>query len=99
MEGIRQTKLPDAGVPVYTATNHVLEPLLTSTSPLGAKPFDKEWKFLCACASPLHLSAGALASLMLNLDWDLLLELAEGHRVLGVMAARLKETAFAGVPV
>ena len=99
MEGIRQTKLPDAGVPVYTATNHVLEPLLTSTSPLGAKPFDKEWKFLCACASPLPLSAEALASLMLNLDWDLLLELAEGHRVLGVMAARLKETAFAGVPV
>jgi len=35
---------------------------------------------------------------MANLDWDLLLELAEGHRVLGVVAARLKETGFAGVP-
>ena len=35
---------------------------------------------------------------MATLDWDLVLELAEGHRVLGVMAARLKETGFAGFP-
>jgi len=35
---------------------------------------------------------------MANLDWDLLLELAEAHRILGVVAARLKETNFAEVP-
>ena len=35
---------------------------------------------------------------MANLDWDLLMELAEGHRVMGVLAARLKESGFAEVP-
>jgi hypothetical protein len=32
------------------------------------------------------------------LDWELALELADGHRVLGVVAARLKDMAFTGVP-
>jgi Uncharacterised nucleotidyltransferase len=35
---------------------------------------------------------------MNELDWDLLLDLAGDHRVLGVLAARLKETGFAEVP-
>lgn len=83
---------------MYTDSNHEREPLLTDTSPLGAKPLDKEWKFLCACATPLTRSPATLAGLMANLDWDLVLELAEGHRVLGLLAARLKETGFAAVP-
>jgi Uncharacterised nucleotidyltransferase len=83
---------------VYTASDHARELLLTNTSPLGAKSLDKEWKFLCASAAPQPLSVAALRSLMAGLDWDLLLELAEGHRVLGVLAARLKETGFAEVP-
>ena len=36
--------------------------------------------------------------MMADLDWDLVLELAEGHRVLGVLAERLNETGFAEVP-
>lgn len=84
---------------MYTASDGAREPLLTNTSPLGAKPLDKEWKFLCACASPIPLPAPTLCLLMAKLDWDLLLELAECHRVLGVVAARLKETGFAEVPL
>ena len=83
---------------MYTAFNHAREKSLTTASPLAGKPLDKEWKLLCACASPLPLSAVAFCSLMANLDWDLVLELAEGHRVLGILAARLKETGFAEVP-
>ena len=33
-----------------------------------------------------------------NLDWNLALELAEEHSVLGVVAARLKETGYGGIP-
>jgi len=83
-------------VRVYTATYS--EQLLKQLSPLGAKPLDKEWKFLCACASPLSLPPVRISALLPDLDWDLLLELADGHRVLGVVAARLKETGFTGVP-
>ncbi len=35
---------------------------------------------------------------MARLDWDLTLELAAEHSVLGTVAARLKELAFAGIP-
>ena len=35
---------------------------------------------------------------MVNLDWNLALELAEEHSVLGVVAARLKETGYSGIP-
>ena len=83
---------------MYTASHHARERPLTITSPLGDKHLDKEWKFLCACASPLPVPAAALSRSQANLDWDLVLELAEGHRVLGVLAARLKETDYADVP-
>jgi len=33
-----------------------------------------------------------------NLDWNLALELAEEHSVLGVVAARLKEKGYGGIP-
>jgi hypothetical protein len=69
---------------------------LTNLSPLGAKPLDKEWRFLCACASPLR--ASVLTSSPASLDWEVVLELAEAHRVLGLVTARLRESGFAGVP-
>jgi len=74
------------------------EQLLTALSPFGAKPFDREWKFLCACASPSSQSASRISTLVGNLDWNLALELAEEHSVLGVVAARLKETGYGGIP-
>jgi Uncharacterised nucleotidyltransferase len=89
---------PSAEVPVYTAPDHVPEPLLTNTSPLGTKTFDREWKFLCACASPVPIPPPKFSSLLGELDWTLLLDLAGDHRVLGVLAARLKEIEFAEVP-
>src|SRR5258707_15666138 len=74
------------------------EQLLTAFSPFGAKPFDREWKFLCACASPSSQSASRISTLVGNLDWNLALELAEEHSVLGVVAARLKEAGYGGIP-
>jgi hypothetical protein len=65
---------------------------------LGAKPFDREWKFLCACVSPAPSSAAEISALAAELDWSLALELAEDHSVLGVIAGRLKESDHAGMP-
>ena len=72
---------------------------MTARTPFGAKPFEREWKFLCACASPLPSSGGNILALAANLDWDLALELAEEHSVIGVVAERLKESGDAGMPV
>lgn len=40
----------------------------------------------------------SVVALSTNLNWDLLLEIADVHRVMGVVAVRLKETGFSGVP-
>jgi Uncharacterised nucleotidyltransferase len=72
---------------------------LAPPTPFGAKPFEREWKFLCACASPLPSSACRIPTLAAHLDWNLALELAEEHSVLGVVAKRLKESGDAGMPV
>ena len=69
---------------------------MTARTPFGAKPFDREWKFLCACASPMPSSAGP--RLGANLNWNLVLELAEEHGVLGVVAKRLKESGDTQMP-
>jgi hypothetical protein len=53
---------------------------------------------LCACASPAPLSAGRISALAASLDWNLALEVAEEHSVLGVVATRLKETGYAEMP-
>lgn len=53
---------------------------------------------MCACASPAPLPADRLAALVADLDWHLVMELAENHRILGVVATRLKDTGFPGVP-
>jgi len=83
---------------VYTARKDTWEQPLTDLFSLDAKTFEKEWAFLCACASPAPLSAERLDSLTANLDWDLTLELAAEHSILGIVAARLKETGFLGAP-
>lgn len=53
---------------------------------------------MCACASPASLPPERAAFLASNLNWDFLLNLAETHRVLGIVAARLKKAGFPGVP-
>jgi len=53
---------------------------------------------LCACASPAPFSPDRAVALAANLDWELLLEIAEVHRVLGVLSMRLKEADFPEVP-
>jgi len=53
---------------------------------------------LCACASPSPLPAAWISTLAANLDWNLALELAEEHSVLGVVAARMKEKGDVGMP-
>jgi len=83
---------------VYTGKHLIQEHLLTASSLLGAKPFDREWKFLCACVSPAPSSAAEISALAPDLDWSLALELAEEHSVLGVVAGRLKESGHAGMP-
>ena len=71
---------------------------MTARTPFGAKPFDREWKFLCACASPMPSSGSNIPALAANLDWNLALELAEEHSVLGVVAKRLKESGDTQMP-
>ncbi|HWY08087.1 MAG TPA: nucleotidyltransferase family protein [Candidatus Acidoferrales bacterium] len=44
------------------------------------------------------MSAGRISTLTANLDWNLALELAEEHSVLGVVAARLSEAGYVGMP-
>ncbi len=57
-----------------------------------------EWAFLCACASPVSTPSDIESLLNKQLNWDSLLDLAEEHSVQGILAKRLKEIAFAGVP-
>ncbi len=83
---------------MYTATNQSWEPLLTQISPLETKSLETEWKFLRVCACPLPIASSEPLESTANLDWDFLMELAEGHRVVGVLASRLKEMKFSGVP-
>ncbi|HUL35890.1 MAG TPA: nucleotidyltransferase family protein [Candidatus Eisenbacteria bacterium] len=87
-----------AGGQVYTPSSYLSEMPLTQYISRSGKPFGNEWRFLCACASPLPLPTAKLSSLTEGLNWDALLELAGDHRVLGVVAARCRETGFAEVP-
>jgi len=75
-----------------------LEQFLSSIPPFGAGSLEKEWSFLCACASPLANRDRVISCLGTGLDWGVLLELAEGHGVLGIVAARLEELNYEGVP-
>jgi Uncharacterised nucleotidyltransferase len=46
----------------------------------------------------LPITEEQLSLLTATLDWDLMMELAAEHSVLGVVAARLRNVAFSGVP-
>jgi hypothetical protein len=59
---------------------------------------EKEWGFLCACASPSANRDQVVTFLGSGLDWGVLLELAEEHGVLGIVAVRLQELNYDGVP-
>jgi len=83
---------------VYTFPKVTWESPLTAFYSFGDKTFDKEWRFLCACASPLLTISNFPASLAAELNWDVTLELAAAHGVLNLLAARLKETGFQDIP-
>jgi Uncharacterised nucleotidyltransferase len=76
----------------------VLENTLPANSPFASASIEKEWKFLCFCACPASDAAALKQISFLELDWDLVLEIAEEHGMLGVLAMRLQEINFARVP-
>ena len=53
---------------------------------------------MCACVSPFSSAESARQALARHFDWDVLLELAEGHSVQGILAKRLQDLQFEGVP-
>ena len=74
------------------------EPVLPEILPFGTASLEKEWAFLCACASPMVSQELVRTLLAGALDWDVLLDLAEEHSVQGVVANQLEQAGFAGVP-
>jgi hypothetical protein len=82
---------------VYTGRN-ILEPLLHDTIPFHGKSFQNEWQFLCVCASPAASQEALTSAYGAVKDWDLLLELAEEHGVLGLLSKRLAPTQRKSVP-
>lgn len=76
-----------------------MEPDLPELLPFGAASLEKEWAVLCACASPLASAERIRALLSGNLNWELLLELADEHSVQGVLASRLADASFTAVPM
>jgi Uncharacterised nucleotidyltransferase len=82
---------------VYTGKNS-LEPALSDLTPFGAATIEKEWEFLRAAASPARDPQILSARLSSGFDWDVALTLAEEHGVLGLLAQRLHENNYRGVP-
>jgi hypothetical protein len=52
---------------------------------------------LCLCASPGSTSAEIEALSAKPLNWDVLLNLAEAHGVIGLLCAKLQQSSFAGI--
>lgn len=75
-----------------------LELAVPELHPFVTAFLQKEWALLCACATPLPCQERIHSLLNSELDWDLLLELADEHRVQGLLAKRLEEAGFGGVP-
>jgi predicted nucleotidyltransferase len=82
---------------VYTGGN-ILEKLLHDTRPFHGKSFQNEWQFLCACASPTASQKALASACAAVCDWDLLLELAEEHGVLGLLSKRVAPAQHGSVP-
>jgi hypothetical protein len=72
---------------------------LREISPSSSFKLQKEWAFLCACASPLLKSEDIAALLTGPLDWDALFELAEKHGVLGLLAKRMQKAEPPAMPL
>jgi len=75
-----------------------LEIVLPETHPFANTSLEKEWALLCTCASPVVDEARVRELLTHGLNWDLLLELADDHRVVGVLANRLAAAGYTGMP-
>ena len=71
---------------------------LPAQMPFGAVSFEKEWAFLCQCASPSTTKVRIAETTATDLNWDVLLNLGEEHGVLGVVAFRLQQMGYDGVP-
>src|SRR3974390_2605753 len=67
-------------------------------SPSPAPFLSREWPLLCACVSPSFSLQSLQEALAAPVDWDVLLELAEEHSVQGILAKRMQQLEFAGVP-
>jgi len=80
---------------VYTGRNS-LEPTLHETLQFHGKSIENEWRFLRVCASPTASQQSLASACAAIRDWDLLLELADEHGVLGLLSKRL--TPVQGVP-
>jgi hypothetical protein len=72
---------------------------LPARSPFGSASIEKEWSFLCNCLSPTWDVTNLAKISFADLNWNLVLEIAEEHGMLGVLAMRLKASEFAGVSV
>ncbi|MGB8322787.1 MAG: nucleotidyltransferase family protein [Candidatus Acidiferrum sp.] len=66
--------------------------------PFATHSIDNEWALLLACASPNPNTSTVTERLHVPLDWHLLLNLAEEHSVLGLLAQRLQALSFQDVP-
>jgi hypothetical protein len=66
--------------------------------PLSGKSIANEWEFLCLSATRCAIESGTFSDAPVNLDWEILLELAEEHGMLGILATRLRSIEHRGVP-
>ena len=66
--------------------------------PFSGESIANEWKLLCLCATPSALEPGTFSDAMQNLNWEILLELAEEHGVQGILATRLHNLDYLNVP-
>jgi hypothetical protein len=83
---------------VYSSRNEVGAFFLIERFPSDAEFLRKEWPVLCACVAPSADQEHIRRLLDAALDWDVLLELAEEHSVQGILAKRLQQLEFSGVP-
>jgi putative nucleotidyltransferase-like protein len=83
---------------VYTCENEPGAFFLTERFPSGTEFLKKEWPVLCACVAPSADKEHIRELLGAPFDWDVLLELAEEHSVQGILAKRMQQLEFAGVP-
>jgi hypothetical protein len=72
---------------------------LPDISPSSSSKFQKEWAFLCTCASPNPQPADIAGLLAMPFDWNALLDLAENHGVQGLLARRIQGVEPAHVPL